>query len=183
MCYQGQNGTEREPKIFDYCELESFIPRLCDLYGAPLKMGEISWVVEQKLYPPLYHYGKEIPWPEYFGDESVEEGFHASSRDLLACSEFSWEEELLAHDVLEKLGPSLTSDEDRIRQGLEDGESMRSLAELCGCSPGTVEHRRQELARKAARLDPSVQDASDYLERRSQRENDSSLKKRRRDGG
>jgi hypothetical protein len=183
-CYQGKSGGDdedkghNESKIFDYCMLESFIPELCEYYGAPLTMGEIASVIERKLSPPLYRFGKEELWPEAVEDDDFGRLPSRNTRDLLACSEDLLEEALLYKDVEDKLMPDLTIEERQIFDGLAEGKSKRDLAKLRKCAPGTVENRRRELERKAAHHDPSVRDRLKYLASEAQRESKSSFKKR-----
>jgi hypothetical protein len=168
-CYEGESTnlleTDRgkEPKIFDYNLLESFIPELCATYGGSLTIGEIAGVVERKLSRPLFRLGNRKSLPE---DEEPEADFTKPS-DLLACSQFSWEEELLSNDVVAKLEPDLTPEELQIMKGLADGMSKRKLAEMCGCAPNTIESWRQALQEKAARLDPVIKARMEYLQRQA----------------
>ena len=164
-CHPVQEHGGKEPKIFDYRKLDLAIPRLCARYGAPLTINEIALVIEQKLSPPLYRYGKEELWPEDSEDFDTRRDSHRSSRDRISCSESSWEEQLLVNDVWVKLRQDLTSDERQILDGLSKGKSKRQIAAQCKCAPGTLESRRQELARKAARHDPCVQARLEYLKR------------------
>jgi hypothetical protein len=179
-CYEGERveGLEpdrgKEPKIFDYFLLESFIPEVCATYGGSLTIGEIAGVVERKLSRPLYRFGNQKSWPE--GEEP--EAYDTKPGDLVACSQFSWEEELLFNDVIEKLEPDLSPEELQVLKGLADGISKRKLAETCGCAPGTIENWRKGLERKAARLDPSVKATMEYIQRKAQSQKESFLKKR-----
>jgi DNA-binding CsgD family transcriptional regulator len=182
-CYHVQNDgaykkRDKEPKIFDYAILEHFIPTLCEYYGAPLTMGEIASVIERKLSPPLYRFGKQELWPEDLEEDDFGRLPFRNTRDLLDCSEDSLEEALMCNDVVNRLKPDLTIEERQIFDGLAEGKSKRELAKLCKCAPGTVEKRRRELERKAARHDPSVRERMKYLSPEAQRESKSPSGKR-----
>lgn len=183
-CYEGErvegDETDRqnESKIFNSSLLLPFIPMLCALYGGPLTISEIAAVVERKLSRPLYRFGKQTLLPAISEDDEMGTVRMGNPRDLIACSESSWEDEILDKDVRETLEKDLTPDEVRILEGLEEGQSKRALAKLCDFAPNTLEKRRQALARKAARHDPCIRARLGQLEREAQREENTSRKKR-----
>lgn len=182
-CYEGEhvkgNETDRqnESKIFDSSLLLPFIPMVCELYGGPLTISELAAVVERKLSRPLYRFDRQTLLPSIKEDDRTGTFQMANPRDLLACSESSWEEEILDKDVRATLEKDLTPDDIRILEGLEEGKSKRALAKLCNCAPNTLEKRRQALARKAARHDPCIRARLRQLETEAQREKNTSGKK------
>ncbi len=156
--YRGNGERKRkQPKIFHYRILKSFILTVVESYGAALTLAEIAESVESCISPQLFHLGKETAWPEAgFRAEKKEHRVKFSPRDHLDCSTPSFEEEVHIKNINEKLTPMLTDQELFVFNGLGKGKSKRELARICGCAPGTIEMTRLSLEAKAAHLDPVV---------------------------
>lgn len=154
--YQGEEKKDRKSKIFDYPCLEVREPMMLKTYSAPMSLWEVTQVVDGLLSPRPYHPTRESIWPETRWEDHEEGESLPSAEEIVSCADVSFEDYLVTRDLVEKLLKKVTPEEQFVFEGLASGRSKRELADLAGCSPGTIETRRLQIEAKAASLDPVV---------------------------